>query len=140
MDGNVGCDKIWAKVQLTINNTSLSSENSEFTNGFKWIFLQPYGISENWFINSSLRELSNSFCLYCYNKKKKTSAKSKVSLWNYSRHVSGEGYWLVLNSRCKALKNSTVMIKWCIGATSSTFCGRWNKPQPYWCELAMLGS
>ena len=47
MDGNVGCDKIWAKVQLTINNTSLSSENSEFTNGFKWIFLQPYGISEN---------------------------------------------------------------------------------------------
>ena len=50
MDGNVGCDKIWAKVQLTINNKSLSSENSEFTNGFKWIFLQPYGISENWFI------------------------------------------------------------------------------------------
>ena len=38
MDGSVGCDKIWAKVQLTINNTSLSSENSEFTNGFKWIF------------------------------------------------------------------------------------------------------
>ena len=50
MDGHVGCDKIWVKVQLTINNTSLSSENSEFTNRFKWIFLQPYGISENWFI------------------------------------------------------------------------------------------
>ena len=50
MDGNVGCDKIWAKVQLTINNTSLSSENSEFTYGFKWIFPQAYGIPENVFI------------------------------------------------------------------------------------------
>ena len=50
MDGNVGCEKIWAKVQLTINNKSLSSEDSEFINGFKGIFLQPYGISENWFI------------------------------------------------------------------------------------------
>ena len=55
MDGNVGWDKIWAKVQLTINNTSLSFENCEFTYGFKWIFPHAYGISENLFIKYMIK-------------------------------------------------------------------------------------